>query len=98
MNNKRRVMIIISKYDLNFINNYISYKYVDIRIIKNILINSDCPFLAFDNVGWVEKVSYIDAIQFEQSSKDYMYSVHLDLDTNNLYVCDCGCINYIECL
>ena len=98
MDNKKRVVIIISKCDLKFINSYISYKYVDTQTIRNILINFDCLFSAFDNVGWVEKVSYIDAIQFEQSSKDYMYSVHLDLDTNNLYVYDCGWINYIECL
>ncbi len=58
MDNKRRVVIIISKCDLKFINSYISYKYVDTQTIKNILINFDCPFSAFDNVGWVEKVSY----------------------------------------
>lgn len=92
MHNKR-VVIIISKYGLEFVN---SYNYVDIQTIKGILINFDCPYSCFDNVGWVEKVSYIYAINFEQSSKDYLYSVHLDLDTNNLYIYDCGWINYIE--
>lgn len=88
MNNKI-VVIIISKYGLEFVNSYISTGYVKPRIIKDILRKSKYPYLVFNEINWVEKVSYNDAIYFEQSSKDYAYSIHLDLDTDIIYTYNC---------